>query len=145
MISCSRTAAAKRVVQGNRNVVGSRKQSTLLRGNRRIGRTVAAGVRQNNWRVPVAEYSTEQILKLRGSKISPDSKLLYDPTQEKDNCGVGMIANLKSIPSRRVVDVADEMLVRMAHRGGVGCDPCSGDGAGKSLSRVDGILRRMRA
>jgi len=134
MISSSRTAAAKRVVQGNRSVVGNRKQSTLLRGNRRIGRTVAAGVRQNNWRVSAVEYSTEQILKLRGSKVDHNTKLLYDPTQEKDNCGVGLIANLKSIPSRRVVDVADEMLVRMAHRGGVGCDPCSGDGAGKFFS-----------
>jgi len=129
--SSSRTTAAKQVLQGSRRVAGSRRQSTLLRGNRRLGRTVAPAMRQGNWRVPVVEYSTEQILKLRGSKVNSDSKLLYDPTQEKDNCGVGMIANLKSIPSRRVVDVADEMLVRMAHRGGVGCDPCSGDGAGK--------------
>lgn len=26
---------------------------------------------------------------------------------------------------------ADEMLVRMSHRGGCGCDPASGDGAGE--------------
>lgn len=129
--SSSRSNVVKRVLHGDRKVVGSRRQSTLLRGNRRLGRTVAAAARQNNWRVPAVEYSTEQILKLRGATVSPDTKLLYDATQEKDNCGVGLIANLKSIPSRRVVDVADEMLVRMAHRGGVGCDPCSGDGAGK--------------
>jgi hypothetical protein len=129
--SSSRTTAAKRVLRGNSRVVGNRRQSTLLSGNRRLGRTVASAVRQNKWRAPVMEYSTEQILKLRGATVSHDSKLLYDATQEKDNCGVGLIANLKSIPSRRVVDVADEMLVRMAHRGGVGCDPCSGDGAGK--------------
>jgi len=56
---------------------------------------------------------------------------LYDAKDEKENCGVGLIANLKSKPSRHVVDVADEMLVRMSHRGGCGCDPASGDGAGE--------------
>lgn len=129
--STSRTTVAKRVLQSNRNGVSRRGHSTLLRSNRRLGRAVTSAVRQSNWKIPIVEYSTEQILKLRGAKVSPDSKILYDATQEKDNCGVGLIANMKSIPSRRVVDVADEMLVRMAHRGGVGCDPCSGDGAGK--------------
>jgi len=59
--------------------------------------------------------------------------VLYDPTNEKENCGVGLIASLKSTPSRHVVEVADEMLVRMAHRGGCGSDPSSGDGAGKCI------------
>lgn len=80
------------------------------------------------------EYSTDQILKLRGSKVDPkNQRILYDANAEKDNCGVGLIANLKSKPSRHVVEVADEMLVRMSHRGGVGCDPCSGDGAGEYI------------
>ena len=84
-------------------------------------------------RNPQAQYySTEQILKLRGSKIdTKKQKILYDAKDEKDNCGVGLIANMKSIPSRHVVEVADEMLVRMDHRGGCGCDPASGDGAGE--------------
>ncbi len=139
----SRTTVAKRVLRTNNNVVGRRKHSTLLRGNRRLTRTVASGVRQSNWRVPFVEYSTEQILKLRGSTKDPGAKILYDASNEKDSCGVGLIANLKSIPSRRVVDVADEMLVRMAHRGGVGCDPCSGDGAGKCCKPM-GRLKAMR-
>jgi hypothetical protein len=82
---------------------------------------------------PSLQYSTEKILELRGSKLPGDSKILYDPTRETENCGVGLIANLKSKPSRHVVDVADEMLVRMSHRGGCGCDPASGDGAGTYL------------
>jgi glutamate synthase domain-containing protein 1 len=77
-------------------------------------------------------YSTEQVLKLRNSKIDTnEQKILYNSKDEKDSCGVGLIANMKSIPSRHVVEVADEMLVRMAHRGGCGCDPASGDGAGE--------------
>ena len=75
-------------------------------------------------------YTTEQVLKLRGATVDQE-KVLYNAADEKDNCGVGLIANMKSIPSRHVVEVADEMLVRMAHRGGCGCDPNSGDGAGE--------------
>ena len=66
-----------------------------------------------------------------GKKLDEQPKVLYDPTRETENCGVGLIASLKSAPSRHVVEVADDMLVRMAHRGGCGCDPASGDGAGK--------------
>ncbi|KAL3927618.1 MAG: hypothetical protein SGPRY_002739 [Prymnesium sp.] len=60
----------------------------------------------------------------------PASNGLYDPTLEKDSCGVGMVAHLKGKPSHEVVKDANTMLVRMAHRGGCGCDPASGDGAG---------------
>jgi hypothetical protein len=85
----------------------------------------------------VAYYSTEQILKLRGATVDlKKQKIMYNANDEKENCGVGLIANLKSIPSRHVVEVADEMLVRMAHRGGCGCDPASGDGAGK-LTKIN--------
>ena len=138
MISSSRTTVAKRVLRTNNTVAGRRNHSTLVRGNRRLNRAIAGAIKQSTatWRVPFVEYSTEQILKLRGSSKDPNAKILYDATNEKDSCGVGLIANLKSIPSRRVVDVADEMLVRMAHRGGVGCDPCSGDGAGKWIDFV---------
>jgi hypothetical protein len=83
-------------------------------------------------------YSTERILELRSggrSSSSPQDgrrpkKLLYDPSYETENCGVGLIASLKSTASRDIVVKADEMLVRMAHRGGCGCDPASGDGSG---------------
>jgi hypothetical protein len=80
-------------------------------------------------------YSTERIVELRSGKSRDNlPKALYDPVHEKDNCGVGLIASLKSIPSRGIVEKADEMLVRMAHRGGCGCDPASGDGSGKIFS-----------
>ncbi|KAL1523087.1 hypothetical protein AB1Y20_018047 [Prymnesium parvum] len=60
----------------------------------------------------------------------PRTEGLYDPSLEKDSCGVGMVAHLKGKPSHEVVKDANTMLVRMAHRGGCGCDPASGDGAG---------------
>ena len=78
-------------------------------------------------------YSTERIVSLRSGKDTKDiPKTMYRPDRETENCGVGLVASLKSAPSRKVVEQADEMLVRMSHRGGCGCDPASGDGAGKT-------------
>lgn len=77
-------------------------------------------------------YTTERVLSLRSGKDKDNiPKTVYSPEGETENCGVGLVASLKSVPSRRVVEQADEMLIRMSHRGGCGCDPASGDGAGK--------------
>ncbi len=77
-------------------------------------------------------YSTERVLSLRSGKDKSQlPKTVYTPDKETENCGVGLVASLKSVPSRKVVEQADEMLVRMSHRGGCGCDPASGDGAGE--------------
>lgn len=83
-------------------------------------------------------YSTERVLSLRTGKNKDfQPKTVYTPDNEKENCGVGLVASLKSVPSRRVVEQADEMLVRMSHRGGCGCDPASGDGAGEYIWLCD--------
>lgn len=80
-------------------------------------------------------YSTERVVSLRSGKDKESlPKTVYSPDKETENCGVGLVASLKSVPSRKVVEQADEMLVRMSHRGGCGCDPASGDGAGKLAS-----------
>ncbi|DAZ98159.1 TPA: hypothetical protein N0F65_005625 [Lagenidium giganteum] len=68
---------------------------------------------------------------------------LYRQITERDSCGVGMIAHLKKQPSRRIVVQANEMLVRMSHRGGCGCDPASGDGAGMLLALPHKFLKRI--
>jgi len=68
-------------------------------------------------------------------------KTMYSADRETENCGVGLVASLKSVPSRRVVEQADEMLVRMSHRGGCGCDPASGDGAGMLFGMPDSFMR----
>jgi hypothetical protein len=60
----------------------------------------------------------------------PPNKGLYDSSLEKDSCGVGLVAHLKKIASRQIVLDANEMLVRMSHRGACGCEANSGDGAG---------------
>ena len=81
----------KRVLKPNG--AGRRSTSSLARAGRRSGRPLASSVKRANWRVPIAEYSTEKILKLRGSEIDPKKQaILYDANNEKDSCGVGLIA-----------------------------------------------------
>ncbi|MBL4711587.1 MAG: glutamate synthase large subunit, partial [Gammaproteobacteria bacterium] len=60
----------------------------------------------------------------------PDKQGLYDPAFEKDSCGVGFVAHIKGKASHQIVVDAEIMLQRMEHRGGCGCEPTTGDGAG---------------
>jgi glutamate synthase (NADPH/NADH) large chain len=60
----------------------------------------------------------------------PSAQGLYDPSYEKDNCGVGFIANINGEKSHEVVKKGIEILVNMTHRGAAGSDPTTGDGAG---------------
>ncbi|KAF3432836.1 hypothetical protein FNV43_RR23938 [Rhamnella rubrinervis] len=55
---------------------------------------------------------------------------LYDPSFDKDSCGVGFVAELSGENSRKTITDGLEMLVRMAHRGACGCETNTGDGAG---------------
>ncbi|MEZ4361002.1 MAG: glutamate synthase large subunit [Kofleriaceae bacterium] len=55
---------------------------------------------------------------------------LYDPQTEHDACGVGFVAHLRGDKSRDIIEQALQVLRRLAHRGAVGADPETGDGAG---------------
>ena len=55
---------------------------------------------------------------------------LYDPAYEHDSCGVGLVAHIKGVPSRAIVEDGYTILKSMEHRAGVGAQPNSGDGAG---------------
>src|SRR5882757_5779985 len=67
---------------------------------------------------------------------------LYLPEYEHDACGVGFICHIKGKASNKIVADALTMLERMNHRGGCGCDPDSGDGAGILVKLPDKFLRR---
>ncbi len=55
---------------------------------------------------------------------------LYDPANEHDACGVGMIVNIHGNKSHELVDSALKVLENMKHRGAEGADNKTGDGAG---------------
>ncbi|MCS6809333.1 MAG: glutamate synthase large subunit, partial [Bacteroidota bacterium] len=64
------------------------------------------------------------------SLFFPAKQGLYDPTLERDACGVGFIANIHGKPSRDIVTQGLKILKNLKHRGACGCDPHTGDGAG---------------
>ena len=48
---------------------------------------------------------------------------LYDPRQEHDACGVGMVADLNGRASHDIVKKGITILCRLMHRGAAGSDP----------------------
>ena len=80
----------------------------------------------------------------RNTRIGfPEKQGLYDPSNEKDSCGVGFVANLNGEPTHQNVIDALEMLGKMEHRGGCGCEPNTGDGAGILVGLPEGFLRTV--
>ena len=60
----------------------------------------------------------------------PAKQGMYDPQFEHDACGIGFIANIKGKTSHKIINQAIQILKNLAHRGGVGSEPDTGDGAG---------------
>jgi glutamate synthase (NADPH) large chain len=73
----------------------------------------------------------------------PKPQGLYLPEFDHDACGVGFVAHLKGKASHRLVESAIECLEHMEHRGAVGCDPNSGDGAGILTATPDKFFRKQ--
>ncbi|MBV7265373.1 glutamate synthase large subunit [Erythrobacter ani] len=72
----------------------------------------------------------------------PISQGLYDPANEHDACGVGMVAHIKGARSHGIVEQSLEILEKLDHRGAVGADPLLGDGAGLLMQIPDALIRR---
>ncbi len=68
---------------------------------------------------------------------------LYDPANEHDSCGVGFLARIDAEPRHDVVENALKILVNLEHRGAVGGDAATGDGAGILAGLPDAFLRRV--
>ncbi len=64
-----------------------------------------------------------------GRSGGPIPRVIYDPADERDSCGVGFIADRSLRPSHRTLRTAVECLVNLDHRGAIAADG-TGDGAG---------------
>ena len=62
--------------------------------------------------------------------LQPKAQGIYDPQHEHENCGIGLIVDMKGRKSHDIVKGALEICVNLDHRGVCGCDPITGDGAG---------------
>ncbi|NNU16861.1 glutamate synthase large subunit [Parvularcula sp. ZS-1/3] len=71
----------------------------------------------------------------------PEAFGLYDPSDERDACGVGLVAATDGKPRREVVTRAIEALKAVYHRGAVAADGKTGDGAGLRLDVAQDFFR----
>lgn len=73
----------------------------------------------------------------------PPKRGLYDPKFEHDACGIGLIANIKGKKSHDIIDSAIQILKNLAHRGGVGSEPDTGDGAGILIQIPHAFMKKV--
>ncbi|MEV4901303.1 glutamate synthase large subunit [Citricoccus sp. NPDC055426] len=73
----------------------------------------------------------------------PAEQGLYRPDAEKDACGLAVIATLRGVPGHDIVEHALTALRNLEHRGGVGGDDGTGDGAGLLLQIPDAFFRAV--
>ena len=73
----------------------------------------------------------------------PNSQGLYSPLHEHDACGVGLVVDTKGNASHKIVLQGIEVLNRLMHRGAVGGDSQTGDGAGILVQMPDEFFRKV--
>ena len=73
----------------------------------------------------------------------PEPQGLYDPADERDACGLAMVATLRGTAGHDIITLALEALRNLEHRGAVGSDAGTGDGAGIITQIPDAFLRAV--
>lgn len=72
----------------------------------------------------------------------PQKTGLYDPRFEHDACGFGFVAQINGNKSHDIIKTGLGVLINMTHRGAVGSDPLTGDGAGIMIQMPDAFMRK---
>jgi glutamate synthase (NADPH/NADH) large chain len=73
----------------------------------------------------------------------PAAQGLYNPKYEKDACGLAMVATLRGTAGHDIVTQALDALRHLEHRGAIGSDAGTGDGAGIITQIPDAFLRAV--
>src|SRR4051812_6540051 len=73
----------------------------------------------------------------------PRAQGLYDPAFEHDSCGVNFIVHMKGLRSHDIVQHGIGALCNLQHRGALGSEINTGDGAGLLLQIPDLFLREV--
>ena len=74
---------------------------------------------------------------------APAASGLYDPARDKDACGLAMVATLRGVPGHDIIETALTALTNLEHRGAVGSDAGTGDGAGIITQIPDNFFRSV--
>ncbi|NJO40761.1 MAG: glutamate synthase large subunit [Cyanobacteria bacterium RU_5_0] len=75
----------------------------------------------------------------------PAKQGLYDPQFEHDACGVGFVVHMKGRQSHTIIENGLTILLNLDHRGAVGAETNSGDGAGILIQVPHKFLQKVTA
>src|SRR6187551_706071 len=78
-----------------------------------------------------------------GQNGFPRKQGMYNPAFEKDACGLAMVATLRGQAGHDIIDLALTALRNLEHRGAIGSDAGTGDGAGILTQMPDAFLRAV--
>ncbi|HKL77351.1 MAG TPA: glutamate synthase-related protein, partial [Gammaproteobacteria bacterium] len=67
---------------------------------------------------------------------------LYQPSMHRDNCGVGFVVDMQGRATHAIVQQGLEILQNLTHRGAVGADAYTGDGAGILMQKPHAFLQK---
>ncbi len=73
----------------------------------------------------------------------PPRQGMYNPAFEKDACGLAMVATLRGTAGHDIVELALTALRNLEHRGAIGSDAGTGDGAGILTQMPDAFFRAV--
>ena len=73
----------------------------------------------------------------------PPAQGLYDPRMEHDSCGVNFVCHLHGVATHRIVQLGIGALCKMQHRGALGAETNTGDGAGLLIQVPDDFYRQV--
>lgn len=68
---------------------------------------------------------------------------LYQPFHEHDSCGVGFVANVQGTSTHDIIRQGTTVLKNLVHRGAVGGDQKTGDGAGMLVQLPHGFFKKV--
>ncbi|WP_404432793.1 glutamate synthase large subunit [Microbacterium lacus] len=73
----------------------------------------------------------------------PVKQGMYNPAFEKDACGLAMVTTLRGEAGHDIIELALTALRNLEHRGAIGSDAGTGDGAGILTQMPDAFLRAV--
>ena len=74
---------------------------------------------------------------------APKAHVLFDPSRDRDACGLAMVATLRGTAGHDIIETALNALRNLEHRGAVGSDAGTGDGAGILSQIPDSFFRAI--
>lgn len=77
--------------------------------------------------------------------METETKTLYEPSFEHDNCGIGAVVSIDGIKSRKVVDRALSIVEKLEHRAGKDASGKTGDGVGILLQICHDFFKKAAA